>query len=451
MSASSLDARRDCVARIANCLSAYLKVPPSERFLLQVDALVEDRMRDLREGPEAFERRFFRLAPSATIGEAAELARQIIPKVTRFFRYPEHFQALGRVCLQMYAQGQRSLSIWSAGCATGEEPYSVAMVVREHVPAAECCVLATDIDEVALARGRAGRYGGASLNCLDRSRINRWTTQVEAGGEREIDPQTRALVRFNRHSLASWPYPRTARGDSWDVIFCRNVLIYLEPEVQREAVARLHEALRPGGVLFLGPAEGLLVHGLAIGASPLVLEQSGDALFFRKRMAEPEPMRPKATPRPKADQAEADFERLKTARLDRAVMLADRGEWDEALVDVQQVLNVAPRSAEAHLLRGIVLSRQGQTERAEEALLRSVQLGHRSALAPFELGCLLAERNPAEAQRQFEIALEIAGKNGAEALMTGGLSVSAPDLAAACQAKLNSLGVETSQAKGETS
>ncbi len=172
-----------------------------------------------------------------------------------FYRHPEQFAAL-----QRYVFGSpEPLRIWSAGCASGEEPYSLAMALLEsgRAPGRDR-ILATDVSERALERAREGVYRPWSLRRLPPELRARHF--VEQGGALRIAPQVRALVAFERHNLARDPAP----SGPFDLVLCRNVLIYFDPTVTAEVLYRLAGAARPGGFLVLGPVELPLAAPLAV-------------------------------------------------------------------------------------------------------------------------------------------------------------------------------------------
>lgn len=208
--------------------------------------------------------------------EAIEaLVEHVVVSETAFFRHPEQLAALGRLA----AAASGPLSIWSAGCATGEEAYSVAIALLEAGRAgAGDRVLATDVSERALAAAREGVYGVRSLRKLPAALAQRW---LEGAGERRVRPEPRALVTFARHNLvAAEPAP----GGPFDVVLCRNVLIYFDGRTARAVVRRLAEALAPGGTLVLGPVE------LPLGweAGLRTVEVAGATLLRRAPALDPE-------------------------------------------------------------------------------------------------------------------------------------------------------------------
>jgi chemotaxis protein methyltransferase CheR len=195
------------------------------------------------------------------VQELAELCNAITTNLTSFFREPHHFQYLRDHVLAPLAAdrtGKRRLRIWSAGCSTGEEPYSIAMSVLETLPDRErwdVRILATDLDSEVLARARRGIYPPERMTTVSPERLQRFFIErEEAGGIcRQIAPEVAALVTFKQLNLI---HPLPMRGPL-DAIFCRNVVIYFDKETQRELFARIARLQRPGDLLFLGHSESL--------------------------------------------------------------------------------------------------------------------------------------------------------------------------------------------------
>jgi chemotaxis protein methyltransferase CheR len=192
--------------------------------------------------------------------ETQQFRNAITTNLTAFFREQHHFDFLARELLPrllMTNAATRRLRLWSAGCSTGEEAYSVAMVVRETLgalPGWDVRILATDVDSNVLAHARRGLYGGERLEKVDSARILRWFSRQRGSPQYGVRDEIRQLIRFNPLNLVSdWPMQ-----GPFDVIFCRNVIIYFDRNIQRDIVGRMAGLQRNGDHLILGHSESLL-------------------------------------------------------------------------------------------------------------------------------------------------------------------------------------------------
>jgi chemotaxis protein methyltransferase CheR len=177
---------------------------------------------------------------------------------TNFFRENEHFKYLKSQVLPPLLSQQREIRIWSAGCSSGEEPYTTAIVLHESIPLMgkyDVRILATDISTNILAKAKNGVYDQDTLQDIEPSLVKKYFSPHSSGGEilYKVKDHLRSLIRFARLNLMeSWPM----KGP-FDVIFCRNVMIYFDKPTQRQLVNRFHQMLRPGGFLFIGHSESL--------------------------------------------------------------------------------------------------------------------------------------------------------------------------------------------------
>lgn len=195
------------------------------------------------------------LAQSRPREELSLLARELTVGETYLFRHAQQFEALRALLIAGRERWTRSgPRILSAGCATGEEPYSLAMLWKETLPEHEPAIQAVDINRASLERAREGRFSAWSLRETPEALAKRWFRQ--AGQAFILDPAILKAVTFREANLAA-DDAATFQASSYDIIFCRNVLMYFGTEKCRQAVARLCEALVPGGYLFLGSAETL--------------------------------------------------------------------------------------------------------------------------------------------------------------------------------------------------
>lgn len=191
--------------------------------------------------------------------EAKALLGDMLIGVTNFFRDREAFEALERSVLgEIFARKPQNPSqreevrVWSAGCSSGEEAYSLAILAMEHQSLEnserKIQLFATDVDERAIAKGRAGQFSEAILTDVPPTRLRHYF--VKEGSHYRINKEVRDIVLFAKHNiLADPPFSQI------DLIVCRNLMIYLDREVQREVLQMFHFALRTGGYLFLGSSE----------------------------------------------------------------------------------------------------------------------------------------------------------------------------------------------------
>jgi chemotaxis protein methyltransferase CheR len=193
------------------------------------------------------------LERSASPDEVSNIARQVTIGETYFFRHAQQFEALRAILIQRW-RGQRAPRVLSAGCASGEEAYSLAMLLEEVCPERQPAVLAADVNPAVLERAREGRYSPWSLRETPAPSLARWFRQQ--GRDYQVDERIRRSVRFVQANLAH-DEPELLAEASFDIIFCRNLLMYFTPENYRQAVRRLSRALAPDGYLFMGSAETL--------------------------------------------------------------------------------------------------------------------------------------------------------------------------------------------------
>jgi chemotaxis protein methyltransferase CheR len=192
--------------------------------------------------------------------EIVEFCNAITTNLTAFFRESHHFDYLRDQVLGPWAlrgSGQR-LRIWSAGCSTGEEPYSIAMTVRESLPEAarhDIKILATDLDSDVLSRARSGIYAQDRVKGLPAERVSKFFREQREGAAVRycVTPDLGSLITFNQLNLMN---PLPMKGPL-DVIFCRNVVIYFDKDTQRDLFKRYAQLQRPGDILFLGHSESM--------------------------------------------------------------------------------------------------------------------------------------------------------------------------------------------------
>jgi chemotaxis protein methyltransferase CheR len=344
---------------------------------------------------------------------------------THFFRVRGQFEALAERVLpdllarptgsgmQAAGSGKQRLRLWSAGCSTGEEAWSLAILLeRLAPPGCHATVLATDVDERALEHARRGIYGPRSFRETPEWVRARWFTPTDGGWA--IDPRLRRRVHFARLNLVADPYPSyETRTSGIDLLLCRNVLIYFTAEARARTAARLAACVAPGGWLAVAPAElgAVPFPGLAVRHLPgAILHQRPD---HRAPDSGPDPsrsvspaLRPARTPAPAAPKpAMAAANGGAAVRLAEARRCADRGQRAEAERLLESALEADPLLAAARELRAQLLLEQGDDEGAEDELRGALFLDPGLAVAHATLGALLARRG--ERSRARAAAAEV--------------------------------------------
>jgi chemotaxis methyl-accepting protein methylase len=286
------------------------------------------------------------------------------------------------------AAGSDTIRVWSAGCASGEEAYTLALLAAEALAPAPATVdvLGTDVSGAALAAAAAGRYRERAVRGLEPSLRARYLER-QPDGSYLVRERLRRLVRFRRHNLAGDPIPPHGEA-AFDVVVCRNVLIYFEAPLARRVIAQLGRSLRPGGVLLLGAVDGL------------------------QRMSVP-------SARPAGPAPPVAVARSRAETWPRAALLASNS-----------------RDADAHYVQGLVALANGEPARAVTAFRRALCTDAAFTLAAFALGRgydALGDR-PA-ARRAYEQALRTLDleDHRHQAMLQ---QVDIGDIAAACRARL---------------
>jgi chemotaxis protein methyltransferase CheR len=319
------------------------------------------------DAPEPYLRRL-----GADVAEEwRQLARELTVTETYFFRSAEQIRVLVDLALPARLARSGVVRVLSAGCASGEEPYSLAIAIREDRPeaAARVAVTGVDVNPAMLEKARTARYSPWALRECPEELRARWFR--DAGGGFQLSDAIRGAVEFEERNLA----PANAelwRPGSWDVVFFRNVLMYFEPALAHALIERVARALVPGGFLFLGHAETL--RGLS---NRFHLRHTHGTFYYQLKDGAPECDEPVPAPRGRAWQP---------AHLDEAASWVDTvqraADRIHALVDVSRVLAETPRAAPAAARR-----------EPEALLLHAVTAAHGGALGQAEALCgeLLAD------------------------------------------------------------
>jgi len=224
--------------------------------LALVCARLNKRMRAL--GLTDYRAYLRRLREDTSGEELVQLLDVISTNVTHFFREADHFDLLRRLVAEWVSAGERRLRIWSAACSTGEEPYSIAITVLDALDGAsvDVKILATDISTRVLRYALRGVYEPKRVQGVPRPMLERYFDKVCVDGETSyaVKDTLKRMVFFRRLNLSEPPFPM--RGP-FDVVFCRNVMIYFDDRVRKGVLDEVYRLLKPHGYLMVGHSESL--------------------------------------------------------------------------------------------------------------------------------------------------------------------------------------------------
>ncbi len=181
-----------------------------------------------------------------------EFINYITINVSEFYRNPKQWEILEKEIVPMLLKRSSNLKIWSAACSTGEEPYSLVMMMSRFLPLGQIKIIATDIDKEVIAKARDGIYNPKSLESLPEDFVNKYF--VKEAELYKIKDEVKRCVEFRSHNLLAEKYP-----ESCDLIVCRNVLIYFTEEAKAEVYQNFNRSLKVGGVLFVGSTEQIIL------------------------------------------------------------------------------------------------------------------------------------------------------------------------------------------------
>ena len=182
----------------------------------------------------------------------ADFIEYLTINVSEFFRNADKFGLLESDVIPYLLKSNNSLNIWSAGCSIGAEPYSLAIIMKELTPGKRHRILASDLDIEILAKAKAGIYTADEIKAMRPDRKVKYFTK-NSEGKFALKPEIKNAVDFKRHNLLKDPF-----DTNFDLILCRNVVIYFTEEAKSELYKNFFKALRPGGILFVGGTESIL-------------------------------------------------------------------------------------------------------------------------------------------------------------------------------------------------
>lgn len=332
-----------------------------------------------------------RLAPHVTVGE------------TYFLREPATLATLCREVLPaLAAERGTGLRLWSAGCASGEEAYSLAMLAEEaRLGAVD--ILGTDINERALQAARIGRYGPWSFRGVPAAQQARFIRHTDTGA-REVGEPLRRQVRFAYLNLAEDSYPSAPSGiGQMDLILCRNVLMYFEPGQARRALARLAASLRDGGWLAVAAAEGAIVQACAGSVGLAVVPFDGVTLYHKPAL------RAAAAPSRRQPERTAAARRVAAAPISAPAAASTPATPAAAAAQARARLAEAPTDIQALLRLAEAAADRGALDAAARWCARAIAADRLQPAAHYLDACILAEQEaPAAALAALDRALFLA-------------------------------------------
>ncbi len=386
-----------------------MEVPRDSR---QLASFVGERIEALRlEGGSAY----FRLLDLSDWDqpEWGRAVAAVTNNLTHFFRDSEQLATLARVLHDTARRrgGDEALRIWSAGCSTGEEPYTLSVLCEQLGFRAD--ILGTDVDRRALELARQGEYDAWALRHAPEG-VRSAHFRATPGGRYQLGARIKRRVRWQEHNLARQPPPSSCGDGAWDVILCRNVLIYYSRSTMCEILQRLTGALAAEGSLLLGPSESISSFGL-----PLRMELVAGRIVYhpiRYRQVSPShasrPWRLTPAAEPSRQVASAAVSRRSTEGespgacestaelLEAVVAMIAEGNWERAAQSLSQRLRREPTDGLARLSLGHLWLLRSDPDRATECYVEVVRLEPLVAEAHYFLGVVRNE------SRSFEAALE---------------------------------------------
>lgn len=368
MKASSTDASRaDLIDRIGRQIGT--SVPPTRRRAVETALLEVAERRGVAGISDLYHR----------LGVDRELTEEVVSTLTvgetYFFRDPDQFELIRTTIIPDLLDGRAAespLRIWCAGCSSGEEPYSLAIMMETEGLGERARIVATDISQKALRAARKAEYSGWSLRKADPSLLSHFTA---TGNRYRLDRRIVGRVEFIRHRLgADHGPPVGTAGGQFDLILCRNVLMYMEQAAVARAAQQFHALLAEGGWLLTGPSDPALWT-----LAPFEAETTSSGVAYR-------PCRPS----------------------ERAVVRRSAEESLNAVAPTAASgVGRYPLSAERHYRHGLEMIDSGDHKAAFAALRRSIGLDRTLEAPRFRLAVCLGEHNPEAARRELRRAQTI--------------------------------------------
>lgn len=238
-------------------------IPDSKKYLLE-NRLIK-RIRD--NGLKSFEDYFNFVTNSGYEKELPKLFDAITTNETFFFREPQHFDVLSNEIINRVIErnNRKSIKIWSAACSTGEEPYTIAMILKERFSSLRTDILASDISNNVLESAKRGVYSSYSIRNVPGNFLYKYFTKV--GDSYVLNELIKRSVQFKNINLIDEKAMKGIKGV--DIVFCRNVLIYFDDRMKKKVLSHMYDSINQGGFLFIGISESL--HNITKAFIPIVI------------------------------------------------------------------------------------------------------------------------------------------------------------------------------------
>lgn len=360
---------------------------------------------------------FLRFHPAGKENEFREFLNFITIRETHFFRNPPHFKVLESKILPEIKNKKR-IRIWSAGCSTGEEPYSIAISVMGNIPDLrdkKIEILASDISQYALKIAKEGVYEKRSVKHTDEKLLKKYF--IEREGKYYLKEEVKKFVNFFYHNLITDVYP-----SSFDLIFCRNVTIYFDKDTTKKVIEKFYLNLKDGGYLVIGHSESLYRIN-----EKFELVDLDEAFVYRKseeRLREkklpelmkketkifPVPEKKQVRIKEEPDEKKALLTRFLTDEfdvlIDEAYLLYQDKKYDKAMEICMMTSEKFPSFYSAHYLLGLIYANRGWYEEAKKELEKTIQIDSFSTESYFILGVIYSRMgNKTEAEKNFKKAI----------------------------------------------
>ena len=364
---------------------------------------------------------------------------------TYFFRDPDQFAAIREIILpniQVRKKNSRELRIWSAGCSNGAEPYSLAILLMDQLAERlsdwDVRIYASDLNRSFLAQAAEGKFRAWSLRDTPEEMRRKCFTQE--GRIWTIHRRYQKWVSFHHTNLVGGKFSSPLPGDThFDLILCRNVMIYFAVEVTQQLIGQLHGSLENGGWLLVGAPE-YNPHNFSafrtVAAPGALLYQKVATPAANCEVAAPATA-PRVVVAPRV-QAPAFAEPV-PFHMDGLRQLVDRGDWLNAAEYAERLLAQDRLNPTLHFYRGLILENVGNLAQSERSLRRAIYLDRNFALAHFHLGLALKrERQMELAARSFENVRRVLMGLPDDASLTAGDGITVTDLKALAEMHLDS-------------